>query len=151
MSALRAGLALSAALLLGGCFPWPHRDLLAPELTGVIRRGPEPLAFAHVRLDTSSDSSCASPALTAETDASGRFVIGPVRSELRWLVLLIADPLARWTFCVETAEGPRPLLHQGGIGMPPPRLEVGCDLAASGRHELAGFGRIEGACKARRP
>ena len=146
MASSGGGLALAAALLLAGCLPWPHRDRLAPEIRGVLREGAEPLAFAHVRLDTSSDSSCTAPVLSAETDASGAFVIGPVRSELRWLVLIIADPLARWTFCVDTGSGRRTLLRQGGIGMPPGKLEVACDLEASGTQRIEAFGSIEGIC-----
>jgi hypothetical protein len=141
--------ALAAALLLGGCIPWPHRELLAPEISGVIRRGQEPLAPTRVYLDVSNDSRCTSPALAAKTDSAGAFEIGPVKSELRWLVLLFGDPVVRWRLCVDTVEGRRVLMHQGGIGMPPPRLEVACTVAASAVTRIDAFGTIEGFCKGR--
>ncbi|MEJ2192972.1 MAG: hypothetical protein P8Y39_11645 [Nitrospirota bacterium] len=132
--------------LLNGCLPIPHSDYLAPEISGVVQDGDKPVSDARVYLDATFDSkNCEQYDMQAETTEAGEFVIGPVK-KFRWVVLLIGDPIAYWTLCVDTPEGKKVLLQQGGIGMSPLTLTIECDISSSEIRYIEAFGTIEGKC-----
>jgi hypothetical protein len=132
--------------LLGGCFPMPHSRILAPSISGVVRDGNNPLSATPVYLDASFNSKgCSDYDLVSKTDDDGVFAIGPV-TEFVWVVPLIGDPIAHWELCVDTAEGRKAVLHQGGIGMPPGALDIECDISSSDTLYIEAFGSIEGHC-----
>jgi hypothetical protein len=132
--------------LLNGCLPIPHSDYLAPEISGVLQDGEKPVSDAHLYLDATFDGeNCEQYDMQSETTETGEFAIGPVK-KFRWVVPLIGDPVASWTLCVDTAEGRKAVLYQGGIGMSPLTLNIECDISSSEIHYMEAFGTIEGKC-----
>jgi hypothetical protein len=132
--------------ILNGCLPIPHSDYLAPEISGVMQDGERPVADARVYLDATFDGeNCEQFDMQAETNETGEFAIGPVK-KFRWVVLLFGDPVASWRLCVDTPEGKKVLLQQGGIGMSPLTLNIECDISSSEIRYIEAFGTIEGKC-----
>jgi hypothetical protein len=137
------------SLILSGCIPMPHHARLAPPVAGVIQNGNMPLSNASVYLDATFHSdNCYKYDLVAKTDQNGEFKIGPIE-EFRWIAFIYGDPVANWTLCVDTTNGRKILLRQGGIGMPPWKLDVKCDISKSETSYIEAFGSIQGKCTER--
>lgn len=141
---------LCGILLMTSCIP-PHHEVLAPEISGVIREGQSPFINSPVYLNTQSLNNCAIFNSVTATDEQGEFTIGPIGKKFKWLPILIEYPNPSWELCVDTRDGRRAILTQGGIGMPPLKLEVNCDLSKTEDNYIkAGvglpFGNIIGKC-----
>jgi hypothetical protein len=92
-----------------GCLPIPHTVTIAPAIDGrFLDAAGAPVAGVRVALSTeSSDSTCASPASTATTDAEGRFRFDAIRHRERY-ILLIGDTFYPYTLCAGTDDVFRP-------------------------------------------
>ena len=119
-------LVLAGVLLatLSGCIPAPHRVPLVPALSGVVTRAGQPVAGAGI---------VASYGLAERhevdfgvTDAQGRFA-GPGKQELH-MVRTIGDPVFDWQLRIRAPGGEVSGYRQRGMGTPPARAELDCDL-----------------------
>ncbi len=83
MSAFRSILLCAALLALGGCVPWPHHELTAPEIIGSIESAGAPVAHARIqlsdRLDASGNPAPKAKIVDVVADAEGHFRVGPIR------------------------------------------------------------------------
>src|SRR5262245_39788094 len=103
-----------AAAALAACFPLPHLERVAPQVTGLLREGEQPAAglqvhYAH-RMTSGSGSDCSQSDVVATTGADGRFVFSEGK-EFRFFVVM-GDPTFAYEVCVERSDG-RHLLWRG--------------------------------------
>jgi len=127
----------------------PHQAHLTPSITGVMQNDNMSLSNTSVYLDATFHSEkCYNYDLVTKTNQDGEFNIGPVK-EFRWIAFIYGDPVANWALCVDTKNGRKIVLEQGGIGMPPTELDIKCDVSKTEIFYIEAFGTIEGNCTKR--
>ncbi len=126
--------AAAAALLCaaaGACASLPSNHRYAPEVSGLVLQGGQPMAFARVRLSAALTSDIE----VATTDEHGRFTIGPL-TDYRFTVKEFG--VRYYAYTVEVVAQGRTVASYAETagGEAPPAASVQCDLpladAASG-------------------
>ena len=97
----RIGL-IATLLNLSGCafMLWPHKEQIAPLVSGRVLRDGEPVPRVKVLLvESLHGANCATPSkYAAITDNEGRFTVGGERRLALFVVM--GDRLDRWSICV---------------------------------------------------
>jgi hypothetical protein len=130
--------------MLSGCaIPWPHFEQQIPEVKGVVSKGEDAVSGARVYLlERLGHEECSKSKLFAVTDENGRFSIKGDKDLRLWLVM--GDPIESWGVCIEYEDQLIVALRTGGIGVPPPSIELNCDLSSEPRITRYGKGICDG-------
>ncbi len=119
-------IAAAAALLLAGCLPIPHHEIMSPPLEGTVRAGGRPVADAHIYVGRGWCDFDEAP--QAHTDAQGRFRMA-LGDEIVYFIAM--DPGHPWWRLCIVQDGKRYLgwyeRHPGDLRVP---VKVECELTA---------------------
>lgn len=135
--AARSGAVLVTALLLGGCFPFPHFQQRSPVLDGQLLRGGQPLAQVPVYFIAAASEHqrdtlwqveavpCAGERQTT-TDARGHFRVDRTR-EFEFFIIF-GDRLDNWQLCFDLPDGQSARWAAFEFWGGPAQLNLTCDL-----------------------
>ena len=131
-----------AALSLQACFPFPHREPVAPQISGVVRDGAKPLAGITVRYAHSkpyNEPDCSHSDAKTRTGDDGRFAFKQGK-EFRFFVFL-GDPTYGYDICADREAGPALLWRERNFGAFERRAELECDVGSPVREGPKGRSR----------
>jgi hypothetical protein len=150
MRVISAAVLLLVTQALAACFPLPHRERVAPEITGVLRDHKQPAAgmkvyYAHRKRFGGGDSDCGHSDAVATTGSDGRFAF-QAGKEFRFFVSM-GDPTYAYEICAERNDARYLLWHMDDFGFVETPVELTCDLDGSVSEAERGRGR----CSVRYP
>ncbi|MFN4289665.1 MAG: hypothetical protein ACK4E7_02150 [Permianibacter sp.] len=121
-------LPLAVISLLTACIPYPHQKIRAPVIDGQLFVADKPLAEVNVHLHLALDDpeQCGPSALTARTDANGRFRFAEQR-EQHW-VAMAGSTINNWALCIESPRGWRPGWFNSTLMLPDTGISLRCDI-----------------------
>jgi hypothetical protein len=128
---------------LAACVPFPHRETLAPPVSGVVRSGARAVAGATIRyaLKNREDLDCPTPRARVVTDANGRFTLDS-EQKVRFF-LVIGDPTFSYDVCVERNGEVQLLWSHSAFGAVYGSVSLDCDVDAPPRETELGRGRCK--------
>lgn len=92
---------LPLCLLLSGCFPMPHKEAVTPLVDGKLLSKDKPVGGVAVRaVPLPSDGPCEGDHAEGRTDATGAFVLKPVR-HTRLFLHVMGHRMFQWNLCVQ--------------------------------------------------
>lgn len=124
-------LGLLAVFALQGCMPYPHRDPLAPQISGIIRDGgrPMPGMILHYKYWMPAGyTECSGADAQTSTDASGNFFF-KTPTKFRFF-LSVGDPGYIYELCAAGEGGPILLWRNSEFARLSTPAELDCDMSA---------------------
>jgi hypothetical protein len=143
---MRQSLSVTSAFvgtLLAGCaLPLPHREYLAPSVSGVLRSAGKPIVGATVKYAYwAEEPECSHSDATTLTGDDGSFAFSDGR-EFRFLVVF-GDPIYHYEICAEVADQVLLLWSNwDSLDLDTP-AELSCDVDAPVQGDQASRGRCE--------
>jgi hypothetical protein len=124
MIVLRTVGVVALVMFITACVPIPRRHYFAPMVDGVILTDGIPDTSSSVRLSASGH------VLTAATDSSGHFSVGPI-SRIQPYTMLMGDPICAYSLEIIRPSTINTGLKATGIGYCSLKEAVICDLSQS--------------------
>jgi len=123
-------IAVLLMLLCAGCLPYPHFQVEVSKVTGTVTRDGKPLSGATVRISEQSDWSCSKAiAEISRTDSQGKIEING-KKMFRLIRPFMGDPFYVNQLCIVTEEETYLGFLRGGVGFPPEKLNIKCDITS---------------------
>jgi len=123
------GLILLASIGLPACVPFPHTEVIAPDVTGVLTKDglPQPnIKVNYMYSHKPATLGCEPASATTTTNNAGEFYFDQAKKFLLYIQL---EQGHDWKLCFQTDDTLVLGTSSGGLGPSAKRLNISCDLA----------------------